>query len=71
MSHTFYVESLSAGLFFGTLRLMEIGRLIAVRRLASDPDLAKAGFGAVEGGFSALLGLLLAFYLLRRRHSTR
>ena len=49
MSHTFYVGSLSVGLFLGMLLLMEIGRLIAVRRLASDPDLAKAGFGAMEG----------------------
>jgi hypothetical protein len=61
MSHTFYVGSLSLGLFLGMLLLMEIGRRIAVRQLARDPERARGGVGAVEGGVLALLGLLLAF----------
>ena len=61
MSHTFYVGSLSLGLFLGMLVLMEIGRRIAVRQLARDPEQVQAGFGAIEGGVLALLGLLLAF----------
>jgi hypothetical protein len=53
--------ALSIGLFLGMLLFMEIGRRIRVRQWARDPDLAKAGFGAIEGGVLALLGLLLAF----------
>ena len=43
------------------LILLEVGRRIGIRRLAKDPDGARAGFGAIEGAVLALLGLLLAF----------
>src|SRR5262249_54669042 len=52
---------LSVGLFLGMLVFMEIGRRFRVRQTARDPDLAKAGFGAIEGSVLGLLGLLLAF----------
>lgn len=61
MSHELYVGSLSVGLLLSMLLLMEIGRRIGVRRQATDPGLAKGGFGAIEGGVLGLLGLLLAF----------
>jgi hypothetical protein len=53
--------ALSVGLFLGMLIFMEIGRRFRVRQSARDPDLAKAGFGAIEGSVLGLLGLLLAF----------
>ena len=49
------------GLFLGMLVLMEIGRRIGARRLAQDPEGARAGVGAVEGAVYGLLGLLIAF----------
>ncbi|MBK5967110.1 DUF4239 domain-containing protein [Thiocystis minor] len=48
-------------LFVGMLALLEIGRRLGHRRLASDPDGARAGTGAVEGAVFALMGLLIAF----------
>ena len=35
------------GLFFGMLTLLEVGRRIGSRRLANDPEGARAGTGAV------------------------
>ena len=61
MSYTLYGFLLSVGLFFGMLILVEVGRSIGVRRLAQDPEGARAGFGTIEGAVMALLGLLLAF----------
>ncbi len=61
MSYTLYGFALSLGLFVGMLVLLEVGRRIGVRRLAQDPDGARAGFGTIEGAVMALLGLLLAF----------
>ena len=49
------------GLFFGMLTLLEVGRRIGSRRLANDPEGARAGTGAVDGAVFALLGLLIAF----------
>ncbi len=46
------------------LLLLEVGRWIAVRRMAVDPEGAKAGLGAVVGVVFSLLGLLLADRLL-------
>jgi len=51
----------TAGLFFGMLVLLEIGRRIGVRRLASDPEGATVGVGTVEGAIFGLLALLVAF----------
>ena len=52
---------LVVGLFFGMLLLLELGRRIGARRLAQDPEGARAGVGAVEGAVYGLLGLLIAF----------
>jgi hypothetical protein len=53
--------AVAAGLFFGMLALLEVGRRIGVRRGAADPEGAHAGTGAVDGAVFALLGLLIAF----------
>ena len=52
---------LAFGLFLGMLLLLELGRRIGGRRLAQDPEGARAGVGAVEGATYGLLGLLIAF----------
>jgi len=50
---------LIAGLLFPvTLITMEIGRRFGRKRLAEDPEGARAGVGAVEGAVFALFGLL-------------
>jgi hypothetical protein len=54
-------SSLALGLLLGMLLLIEAGRRIGVRRLAADPEGARAGTGAIEGAVFALLGLLIAF----------
>ena len=51
----------TAGLFFGMLVFLEIGRRIGVRRRASDPEGATVGLGTVEGAVFGLLALLVAF----------
>ena len=48
-------------MFIGMLLLMEVGRQIALRRMAADSDGARTGIGTVEGALLALLGLLIAF----------
>ena len=55
------IPLLCGGLFLGLLLMMEAGRRLGVRRLAADPEGARAGIGAVEGAVFALLGLLIAF----------
>ena len=51
----------TTGLLAGMLILLEVGRRIGSRRLAADPEGARAGIGTVEGALLALLGLLIAF----------
>ncbi len=51
----------ASGLFAGMLGCLEVGRRLGIRRLASDPEGSRAGFGAVEGAVFGLLGLLVAF----------
>ncbi len=48
-------------LFVGMLILLEAGRRVGQRRLAYDPEGARAGLGTVDGAIFAFLGLLLAF----------
>jgi len=48
-------------LFVGTLILLNIGRRIGARHLASDPKGARIGTGTIEAAVFALLGLLIAF----------
>src|SRR5450432_3459290 len=49
------------GMFLAMLLLLETGRRLGARRLASDPEAAKSGSGAVEGAVFGLMGLLIAF----------
>lgn len=43
------------------LILLEVGRRAGARRVARDPEGARAGVGTVDGAIFGLLGLLLAF----------
>jgi hypothetical protein len=52
---------LIAGILVGMLSMLEIGRRLGSRRMAHDPEGAKAGAGAVEGAVFGLMGLLIAF----------
>jgi hypothetical protein len=51
----------AVSLFVGMLILLETGRRVGQRRLAVDPEGARAGLGTVDAAIFALLGLLLAF----------
>ncbi len=51
----------AGSLFAGMLLLQEAGRRLGVRRLAKDPEGARAGLGAVEGAIFGLMGLMVAF----------
>ncbi len=56
------ISTIYAGsIFVGVLVMLEVGRHLGARRLARDPDGARAGVSAVEGALFALLGLLIAF----------
>jgi hypothetical protein len=61
MSIVLSVVLFVVGLFAGMLLLQEAGRRLGVRRLAADPEGARAGLGAVEGAVFGLMGLLVAF----------
>ncbi len=49
------------GILAGTLGALEAGRRIGIRRMASDPEGAKAGSGVIDGAVFGVLGLLIAF----------
>ncbi|MCX7067852.1 MAG: hypothetical protein NTW85_09200 [Methylococcales bacterium] len=51
----------AAGLFFGILGCLEIGRRVGVARIAHNPEGLAKGGSAAEGAVFALLGLLIAF----------
>ena len=51
----------TAILLGGMLVLLEVGRRIGLRRMATDQEGSRAGIGTVEGSILALLGLLIAF----------
>ena len=51
----------AGGLFVGMLGMQHFGHVIAMRRIASDPDSAKKGAGVIEGAVFGLLSLLVAF----------
>lgn len=48
-------------LFGGMLILLNVGRRIGAKHLASDPKGARTGTGTIEAAVFALLGLLIAF----------
>jgi hypothetical protein len=49
------------GILVGMLGAQEAGRRIGMRRIALDPEGAKAGSGVIDGAVFGLLGLLIAF----------
>jgi len=59
--NTLVSPPLALVLCLGMLLALEAGRRLGIRRLARDPEGARAGLGTVEGSVFALLGLLLAF----------
>ena len=61
MDYTYLMLLIASLLFPITLITMEVGRRYGRRRLAEDPEGARAGVGAVEGAVFALFGLLIAF----------
>jgi hypothetical protein len=61
MGYGLVVSLFTVGLFLGMLLLLEVGRRIGMRRIAQDPEGARAGVGTVDGAVFALLGLLVAF----------
>lgn len=61
MDDALFYSLLALGLFVGMVLLVGLGRGIGRRRLATDPEGARTGTGAVEGAVFALLGLLIAF----------
>ncbi len=61
MGYTLLAAVSLVGLFFGMLALLEVGRWIALRRLAKNADGAGAGLGPIVGVVFSLLGLLIAF----------
>lgn len=56
-----YVAIVAGGLLAGMLLLLEAGRRLGARRVAADPEGARAGLGAIEGAVFGLMGLLVAF----------
>jgi hypothetical protein len=61
MGFVFEIAMLAGGLFVGMLVLLEVGRRLGLRRIVPDSDVARSGFGVVEGAIFALMGLLIAF----------
>ena len=63
MTFLLFAMGVAAGIFLGSLFLLEIGRRLGARRLAQEGNGAFTGLNAVEGAVFALMGLLLAFAL--------
>ncbi|MGA8480686.1 MAG: hypothetical protein WB696_22210 [Chthoniobacterales bacterium] len=59
MDYTLLTAFFVIALFSAMLLLLEVGRWIAVRRMAVDPEGAKAGLGAVVGVVFSRLGSFL------------
>jgi hypothetical protein len=60
--HVIISAALTAlGLGAGILFFLEVGRRLGIRRMADDPEGARAGTGVVEGAVFGLIGLLIAF----------
>src|ERR1700675_3830969 len=61
MPYALLAGLLALGVFIGMVILQEVGRRVGHRRLARDPEGARAGVGAIDGAVFGLLGLLVAF----------
>jgi hypothetical protein len=49
------------GILVAMIVVLEVGRALGARRLARDPESAKAGTGTIEGAVFGLMALLIAF----------
>ena len=61
MEFVFSSVAFALAMFAGMLAFAEIGRIIAQKRAARDPDGAWHGVGIVDGAVFGLLGLVIAF----------
>ena len=61
MPYALLAGLLALGVFIGMVILQEVGRRVGHRRMARDPEGARAGVGAIDGAVFGLLGLLVAF----------
>jgi len=61
MNFAYLILPIALLLFPVTMIFLETGRCLGLRRLAHDPQGARAGAGAVESAVFALFGLLIAF----------
>ena len=61
MDHPLAAGMFVMGLSAAILVLLVVGRRIGARRLATDPEGARVGLGAVEAAIFGLMGLLFAF----------
>jgi len=61
MNFSFLAGVTILGIVLGTLCMLAMGRRIGLRRLARDPEAAKASTGAIDGAVFGLLGLVIAF----------
>lgn len=61
MNLTFLGLTVVVGMWGGTLLMLDIGRRLGRRKFLTDPDGAKASYGAIDGSIFGLLGLLIAF----------
>jgi hypothetical protein len=58
---TFESSLFALGILVGMLVMLDIGRRIGAKQLATDPEGARTGTGTIEAAVFALLGLLIAF----------
>jgi hypothetical protein len=56
-----WAVAFALGLFLGMLVMQHVGHIIAMRRIARDPETAKKGAGVIEGAVFGLLSLMVAF----------
>lgn len=61
MGYTYLILLIAGLLFPITLIIMEVGRRLGLRRMAEDPEGARAGTSSVEAAVFAFFGLLIAF----------
>jgi len=61
MPYVFSAAMYTLGLLIAMLVLLEVGRRAGKRRMARDPEWARAGAGVVDGAVFGLLGLMVAF----------
>jgi hypothetical protein len=61
MSVTLYGSGFAFSVAVGMFVALEVGRRIGTRLIAREGEVARNGFGAIEGAVFGLMGLILAF----------